>query len=310
MITIALAFFRRRVFLIAAKTSRSRAALLLAAAGAAAALNSGLSSAAFGANGTAEFFDVNGTTALFGTPTSGTTPNAYDQLGNFWSTSAAGTTAPGAFTSGDQITFGASASDFAGDTFTVNLDQATGQIFNGLVIPGNIKQHHIDRNPKCALTAAHWAAWTVPTGSTLTMDDTRQAFDTTNSTVKGLNWNNQSVTFQGGGTINKRPHLDATRRVISNVENMASGTINLQMGTFTDTTTADFLVRILHADRRYVELCLRRIGISVRWFHRRAPLYHRRRGHRQHQRWPDYDDRWQHSSYSLTGNLRSPAAIA
>ncbi|HZM06451.1 MAG TPA: autotransporter-associated beta strand repeat-containing protein, partial [Candidatus Saccharimonadales bacterium] len=73
--------------------------------------------------------------------------------------------------------------------------------------------------------------WMVTNFSTLTLNDTRQAF-VVGGSVKGLNWNNQSVTFTGAGTINFPSPLGCNSTAL-NTENMLGGVINLQMSPVT-----------------------------------------------------------------------------
>lgn len=101
------------------RRTAERLGLSLAAAGSVAFLFLGFIQprSACWANGTAYYFDVNGTTAGFGSP-SGT----YNENGSYWSTSSAGTVATVAFPANDQLTFGAASTDFTNATFTINMN--------------------------------------------------------------------------------------------------------------------------------------------------------------------------------------------
>ena len=84
------------------------------------------------------------------------------------------------------------------------------------------------------------STWTVAAGSSLTVNDTRQSFDTTTGTVKGLNWNNQATTFAGGGTINFPTPFGANSATALFTENMPGGVINIQIGAITAGDTISY----------------------------------------------------------------------
>jgi autotransporter-associated beta strand protein len=173
----------------------------------------------FAANGTAQYIDFNGATAGFGTPTG--TP---DQLSTIWTTDNTGSTATTAYTSGDQMTFGAVSGDTSlQGTFSVNLNQATGQVLNGIVV--NSTGLNVTLTGTANVHPTSSSTWTVAAGSTLTESDTRQTSGST--TGKGLNFNNQTITMTGGGTINIATALGANSTGSMTV-NMSGGTVNLQ----------------------------------------------------------------------------------
>jgi autotransporter-associated beta strand protein len=168
--------------------------------------------------GAASYLDFDDINPGFGTPadTSESLPN--------WSTSAAGTITNSARPSGTQLTIGAVDSDFTGPTpftFSINLNGG-----------GNLQGVRINStNVNVTFTGSantHNASspnfWIVTNFSTLTVNDTRQLFA---DTVKGLNWNNTAVTFQGSGTINFPTPFGCNSTAV-NTQNM-SGVINLQM---------------------------------------------------------------------------------
>ncbi|HZM05867.1 MAG TPA: hypothetical protein VFC44_22935, partial [Candidatus Saccharimonadales bacterium] len=88
-----------------------------------------LAPASWGANGATQYIDVNDTSGGFGIP-SGT----VNQTDLSWTTDLTGVAAPVVFTSGDALTFGAVATDLTNATFSVALNQATGQVFNGIIV--------------------------------------------------------------------------------------------------------------------------------------------------------------------------------
>ncbi|MEI6077145.1 MAG: autotransporter-associated beta strand repeat-containing protein [Verrucomicrobiota bacterium] len=163
------------------------------------------------ANGTAYYFDVNGTTAGFGSPSGNYTNNNA-----WWSTDATGVAAPAALSSGRQMTFGAAASDFNGNTFTLNLTNIN---WNGLLINSTNANITFVGTGNGYISGA--CTWTVPSGSTLT--------DAVLFNTFGLNFNNQNITLNGGGTINFNSCVgyNDTANV---VENMPGGTVNFNYG--------------------------------------------------------------------------------
>jgi fibronectin-binding autotransporter adhesin len=180
-----------------------------------------LAPAALGGQGTASYIDFDDVNPGFGTPFD-TTETALN-----WSTSSAGTATATARPSGTQLTIGNVDSDFAGPTpfaFTINLNGG-GNLQGVLIKSTNVNvtftgtaNTHNNSGPN---------TWTITNNSTLTVNDTRQAF-VVNGTVKGLNWNNVAVTFQGSGTINFPTPIGCNSTAL-NTQNMPGGVINLQM---------------------------------------------------------------------------------
>jgi hypothetical protein len=169
--------------------------------------------------GAPSFIDFDDINPGFGLPsdTSETTLN--------WSTNSAGTAPATARPSGTQLTVGAGAADFAGPipyTFGINLNgggNLQGVVINStnvnVTFTGTANTHN-NSGPN---------TWTVTNFSTLTVNNTRQTFS---GTVKGVNWNNVAVTFQGPGTINFPTPFGANSTAL-NTQNMPGGVINLQM---------------------------------------------------------------------------------
>lgn len=170
--------------------------------------------AGFGANGTALFFTV--------MDPSGT---SYDQNGLYWATSETGT--PADFVSTDQMTFGTNAADAnypVGTTFSVNLDG--GNDWNGLVVNSTNVNLTFTGTANTHLDSAQ--TWMITNGAVVTVTDTRQGFDSA-GTVKGINWNNEAVTFVGGGTINFETPMGCNAASAVQTMNMLGGVINFQM---------------------------------------------------------------------------------
>ena len=159
----------------------------------------GISQPAAHANGTPYYFDVNGTTPGFGTP-SGT----YNLCSNpVWSTDAAGasnTTPIVSTQAGVQWTFGAPGMDFAGTppfAFTINANAANDWFrINGIVI--NSPNANITLSGDNKLNDESGSqTWSIASGSTLTVNGNYGG-------IGGMNWggNGVGVTFTGGGTLN------------------------------------------------------------------------------------------------------------
>jgi autotransporter-associated beta strand protein len=174
--------------------------------------------ASWGANGTTNYIDFDGNNPGFGTPT-----GAPAQSATIWSTDATGSSSTVAFTSGGAMGFGSPSTALTAASFSVALDQASGQILNGVIV--NSPGLDVTLTGSANVHPNSSSTWFVAAGSTLTVSDTRQTYA---DSVKGLNWNNQSVTFQGGGTINF-PTPFGANSTAANTENMVGGTINLQM---------------------------------------------------------------------------------
>src|ERR1043166_829438 len=168
--------------------------------------------------GAASYLDFDDVNPGFGTPTD-TSETALN-----WTTSAAGTATATARPSGTQLTIGSTATDFAGATpfnFSINLNgggNLQGVVINStnvnVTFTGTANTHN-NSGPNF---------WTITNFSSLTVNDTRQTFA---DTVKGMNWNNVAVTFQGPGTINFPTPFGCNSTAV-NTQNM-SGVINLQM---------------------------------------------------------------------------------
>jgi autotransporter-associated beta strand protein len=183
-------------------------------------------SAARGGQGAASFLDFDDVNPGFGTPTD-TSETALN-----WSTNAAGTAPTNLRPSGTQLTVGSADSDFSGPTpfaFTINLNGG-----------GNLQGVRINStNVNVTLTGTantHNNSgpnfWIVTNFSTLTVNNTRQTFA---DTLKGVNWNNVAVTFQGPGTINFPTPFGCNSTAV-NTQSM-SGVINLQMPPVTSAST-------------------------------------------------------------------------
>ena len=185
------------------------------------------------ANGTTIYFDVNGTAAGFGVPGGPNPPNAagpYNLTGSFWDLTADGTGASVAFPSNDALTIGSSTTTFAPATFTIDLN--FGNNLNGIVINSTgINVTFTTENNNVHPTAT--STWTVVAGSSLTLNGARQTFA---DTIKSLNWNNQAITFNGGGTFNFLTPFGCNSTA-NNTENNPGGVVNLQMGAIAATTT-------------------------------------------------------------------------
>jgi autotransporter-associated beta strand protein len=188
---------------------------------------------AFAANGTTIYFDVNGTAAGFGVPGGPNPPNAagpYNLTGAFWDLTADGTGASVAFPSGDALTIGSSTTTFAPPTFTIDLN--FGNNLNGIVINSTgINVTFTTENNNVHPTSS--STWTVVAGSSLTLNGARQTFA---DTIKSLNWNNQAITFNGGGTFNFLTPFGCNSTA-NNTENNTGGVVNLLMGSIASTTT-------------------------------------------------------------------------
>jgi autotransporter-associated beta strand protein len=183
--------------------------------------------AARAGQGAASYLDFDDVNPGFGTPvdTTETTVN--------WTTSAAGTVGSTARPNSTQLTIGAAATDFGGPTpFTFSINLNGGLNLQGVVInstnvnvtfTGTANTHN-NSGPNF---------WTITNFSSLTVNDTRQTFA---DTVKGMNWNNVAVTFQGPGTINFPTPIGANSATAINTQNM-SGVINFQMPPVTSAST-------------------------------------------------------------------------
>jgi autotransporter-associated beta strand protein len=138
----------------------------------------------YGANGTAYYFDNNGTTSGFGTA-SGT----FNENGTYWSTSSGGTATPVAFPSSAQMTFGSTGTDFAGNSFTINLNSNS---WDGLVINSTNATVLLNGTDNAFLQDDQ--TWTVAGGSTLN--------EAVSWSSRGLNTNGRNLTLASSGSGN------------------------------------------------------------------------------------------------------------
>ncbi len=180
------------------------------------------------ANGTAYYFDVNGSTAGFGTP-SGT----YNTSSADWSTSSAGTLATVALASSAQMTFGVVASDFPGATFTINMNVSNTPWY-GLMINGTSTNVTLNGTSNQYLVGTQ--TWTVAAGSTLTENLT---WDKAGSDPGGLNFAASTLTLTGGGTINFNTFLGYNG--YGGVVTLSGPVVNLNYGSLLTSTTSSVL---------------------------------------------------------------------
>ncbi|HEX4000004.1 MAG TPA: autotransporter-associated beta strand repeat-containing protein [Pirellulales bacterium] len=171
------------------------------------------------ANGTAYYFDVNTTTSSgFGSPTGTYSPG---QGYSYWTTSnTGGDSGLAAAPAGAQLTFGASSTDFAGDTFTVALDSAIN--WTGLAISSGSANITLTGSANSYLSGTQ--TWTVAAGSVLNEGDTYNG--------AALNFNEVALTLAGGGTINFQTALGYNEQSGGGIitENGAGLTVNLDVG--------------------------------------------------------------------------------
>jgi len=161
------------------------------------------------ANGTAYYFDANGTTAGFGSPS-----GVYNNKSAFWSTDSGGVAAPVALPTGAQLTFGSAASDFNGNTFTIDM---TNTAWVGLLV------NSTNANIKLIGTGNAFIYYSAATlnvagGSTLTEAMTFNNY--------GCNFNNEPITLNGAGTINFNSCV-GYNDTSQFTQNMPGGTVNL-----------------------------------------------------------------------------------
>ena len=132
------------------------------------------------------YFDVNGATAGFGSPTLGGTYS-----GNYWTTSSAGTTATVGYSNNSVLTFGAVSTDLANSTFTVNIGGYSA-IAGFAINSASANVTFIGGgNPYISGTQN----WFVAAGSTLTDNST-------GLNNIAFNFNQTTLTLTGGGTYN------------------------------------------------------------------------------------------------------------
>ena len=179
------------------------------------------------ANGSAYYFDVNGATPGFGSPTGTYTIDAAATT--VWTTDGTGSTAtvavPYNSSSNTCWTFGKTAADFNGSTFT---------IYNGTshIYIGGITVNSSNASITLTQPVGLWGAlcpylasdqtWTVAAGSTLTDD-----YNTPNG--RGISYNNKALTLAGGGTINFNSYIGYASTTVGITENGdASLVVNLK----------------------------------------------------------------------------------
>jgi len=167
------------------------------------------------ANGTVKYFDVNGTDPGFGSAS-----GVYNISSNLWSTSSAGTAAVGALNDGEQLTIGASATDFSGNTFTNNADVTKNLL--GLLINATNATISFTGSGNLYLNSAQ--TWTVAAGSTFN--------EGAAVTGGGLNMGNAKITLKGGGTINFVTAVGCGSAGGSITQDMTSGTVNFRAAAY------------------------------------------------------------------------------
>ena len=118
---------------------------------------------------------------------------------------------------------GGSATPDLSGTFSVNLN---GNRLNGVAVNSPGIDVTLTGTGNVYPSAAQ--TWWVTNNSSLTVNETRQAFDS-GSTVKGMNWNGQSVTFLGNGTFNFPTPFGCNTPSATQTNNMPGGTNNFQM---------------------------------------------------------------------------------
>ncbi len=186
---------------------------------------------AFGTNGTAYYFDVNGTASGFGSP-SGTykLSSAAD-----WNSSSAGTGTPVVFPNAAQMTFGASAGDLTGSIFTINCDSSLSM--NGILFNGTSANVTLAGTANIFLPGASTpTTWTVAAGSTLTESNT---FNNV-----GLNFNDTPLTLSGGGTINFNTTLGYNAWGSTGLITQNGPTVNLKPATAGSAGNAGYTLTI------------------------------------------------------------------
>jgi hypothetical protein len=175
----------------------------------------GFSPSSLRANGPAYYLDLNGSTPGFG-DLNGTT-NLSSAV---WTTTPTGASATVALPTDAQLTLGYPGTvGISNDAININLN--TGNSWSGLAM-----------NVPCSVTLSGNGSylnggqiWTVPSGATLTESNKYASYN-------GMNFNFQSVTMQGGGTITFATALgfnDAPPAVIT----QNGPTVNLQVAAAT-----------------------------------------------------------------------------
>ena len=182
------------------------------------------------------YFDVNGASPGFGTPAPGASGSyGTSSASLFWTTDTTGVAAPAAFVSGDIMAFGYVATDLTNATFSVALNGDSSFSGGGIIVNASNVNITLTGSDNTHLNATQ--TWMVTNSSSLTINDTRQAYDTA-AQVHGLNWNNKSVTFTGGGTYNFLTPFGANTATSLQTANLSpGGVINLQMAPISDSST-------------------------------------------------------------------------
>jgi len=135
---------------------------------------------------------------------------------------AAGTAS---FASGGQLTFGASSSDLANSTFSVNV--AGG--FAGIAVNSGSANITLTGVGSSSQVTATPTTWTVAAGSTL--------IENVLNSSAGLNFNSKAITLNGGGTINFASTVAYNNPATTILEeNMTGGVVNMQTNNMGPTT--------------------------------------------------------------------------
>lgn len=162
-------------------------------------------------------FAVNDYFGITNTPGTG-----YDLSNKFWTVTSETTTPLAAFVPGDAMVIGANPQDFNGSNYTVNLDSVGGgtggtSLGGGAVTIGSTNTTIVFSGT----VNTHFTAATtifVAQGSTLIWSNT--------GNNNGFNFNNEAVTFLGGGTNDFRDTFMANDNGAVTM-NMTNGTIRL-----------------------------------------------------------------------------------
>ncbi len=165
------------------------------------------------------YFDVNGATTGFGSP-SGT----YSQNDPLWNTSSAGDAVPVALSAGNILIFGASASDLQGSTFTINMN-GTQMSFDGITV--NSTNAGITFTGSANLYLGNNQTWTVARGAVFTEAHTWNG---------GMNFDNTLLLLTGGGVINFMTSIGCNSGSRITQDDAGGGlTVNLHAGRSTNT---------------------------------------------------------------------------
>jgi autotransporter-associated beta strand protein len=173
-----------------------------------------------------DYLDLNGTASGFDNG-----QGAYSAdltTTSTWSTDATGVAAPGLFVTADQIQIGGVASDFSGESITLNMNYSAGSmgaspgVFN--IVSTNVT---VTMSGTANCRWGHTTTWTVASGSTLIVTDT--------GNNNGFNFNAQTYTLAGGGTMNFLDAFASNEGGSVLTENMPGGRVNLSQ-----TATSNF----------------------------------------------------------------------